>query len=145
MAYHPPGPADLDPGTRPVTFRTSAPDASGVDQNGLAVDGIELLDDVATADVVALREGRSPRTMLRSTANGAGSLDVADDVIAGGLTRPGDPPLLTAYMVDGLIAVGIIFTIAVAVAVSLVLLIRRRRDRRRPSGDWYADYRRIVG
>lgn len=105
VAYHSLGPSDLDPGTRPVTFRTAASDASGLDQNGLAVDGIELLDDVDTADVVALREGRAPRIMLTSTTNGAGSLDVADGVIAGGLTRPGNPPLLTANAVDGAIAV----------------------------------------
>ena len=32
VAYHPLGPSDLDPGARPVTFRTAAPDASGVDR-----------------------------------------------------------------------------------------------------------------
>ncbi len=142
VAYHPLGPSDLDPGTRPVTFRTAAPDASGIDQNGLAVDGIELLDDVDTADVVALREGRAPRIMLTSTANGAGSLDVADGVIAGGLTRPGDPPLLTANAVDGAIAVAIIAAIAGSVLVGLVFLVRARRWR---SADWHASYRRTVG
>jgi len=145
VAYHPLGPSDLDPGNRPVTFRTGPPDASGVDQNGLAVDGIELLDDVDTADVVALREGRAPRTMLTSTATGAGSLDVADNVIAGGLTRPGDPPLLTANMVDAMVPVGILVAIAAAVVVGPLLLMRRRRARRRSSGDSYAGSRRIAG
>jgi hypothetical protein len=142
VAYHPLRPSDLDPGTRPVTFRTTPPDASGVDQNGLAVDGIELLDDVDTADVIALRVG-APRTMLRSTANGAGSLDVADGVIAGGLTRRGDPPLLTTNMVDGLVVVGIV-AIGATFVVGLVFLMRARRAVGRHTDPSATDSRRLA-
>ncbi len=144
VAYHPLRPSDLDPGTRPVTFRTMPPDASAVDQNGLAVDGIELLDDVDTADVIALREGGAPRTMLTSTANGAGSLDVADGVIAGGLTRPGDRPILTTNMVDGLIVVGIIVAIGAAPVVGLALLVRRRRTVQRRTVPSATESRRLA-
>lgn len=126
VSYDPESPDNLDPVAQIVDFRTHS--QAGVDQTGVNLDGIELLGNVSTARVLALRPGAAPRVLLQSTSTGAESLDVADNVIAGGLDRPGNPPLLTEDFIvsAGIIAVLVLLVGAVAVAITM---IRKRRSR----------------
>ena len=115
VAYDPVASGDLDGDATPVSFRGP---------NRLS--GLEDLDDVASARVLALLPGGG--SQLLSDASGAESLDVADDVIAGGVGRAGDPPLLTE---DNLIGAAILTVIGLPLLLFVVLTIRQIGRRRR--------------
>jgi hypothetical protein len=127
VSYDPATADQMGTGAQVVDFRTHT--ESGVDQTGVNLDGLELLDNVGTARVLALRAGAAPRVLLRSTSHGAESLDVADNVVAGGRSRDGNPPLLTEDFVFSAGAVIVLVLLLGAVAAIAIVVVRRRRTR----------------
>jgi hypothetical protein len=115
VAYDPVAPKNLDPGATPVSFRGP---------NRLS--GLEDLDDVKAARVLALRlDGGS---QLLSDAFGAESVDVADDVIAGGVSRAGDPPLLTeSHLIEAVLAMLVLLVLLIGALV--IRAVGRRQHR----------------
>jgi hypothetical protein len=128
VSYDPVPPADRDPGAVAPDFRSHA-DPSGVDQTGVYLDGIEGLSDVATVQVVALDRTGPPRILLASTSDGAQAIDVADDVLSTGLSRPGRPPFLTWERVFGAGVVTGFGMVGAAIVITIVLAVRLRRRR----------------
>ncbi len=114
VAYDPVAADDLDPGATPVSFRGP---------NRLS--GLEDLDDVESARVLALLPDSG--SQLLSDAFGAESVDVADDVIADGVSRAGDPPLLTeSHLIGG----AVLTLLVLLIGAPLIWAVRRRQHRR---------------
>jgi hypothetical protein len=129
--YDPGSAADLDPSYEVVDFRPHSD--AGIDQTGAYMAGVEVLDNVFGSRILVLASTGPPQVLLASSAGGAEAMDVADNVVAGGLSRPGHPPLTTFdHVVEAaMCAVAAVLLGGLAVAIVLIVRGRRRSGRRR--------------
>ena len=82
---------------------------------------------VRTVAILSLTTDTAPRILLRAPDEVALNIDVADNVIAGGVVREGHPPTgLGPYLTIGLT---VLAAIVLAIVVVLVLLLRMFRRR----------------
>jgi hypothetical protein len=95
-----------------------------------ARDELIALDNVADVNIEVINGNGTIQTLLKSDTDGAETIDIANNVLAGATTRPGDPPLLTVLFLvkSGIVAVALVL---VAIVVFVILLVRRRRRRHR--------------
>ncbi|MGX6603373.1 hypothetical protein ACWKSP_14710 [Micromonosporaceae bacterium Da 78-11] len=83
------------------------------------------LDDVGSVRLLRVESDSSATVLLAGGGPDARSVDVPDQLLASGATRPGSPPFWTR---GHLLAQGAVIVVALlTVAVAAVLLIRRRR------------------
>ncbi len=118
VAYEPSG-GPYDPGATPVSFRGP---------NRLW--GLEDLNDVGSARVLALLPDGGSQVLC--DAFGAESADAADDIVAGGLSRAGDPPLLTEPNLFIAVILTVLGIPLLLIGLLVVRVVRRRRHRHNP-------------
>ncbi|PWU57628.1 hypothetical protein DLE60_24105 [Micromonospora globispora] len=120
---------DLDPSYQIVDFRPHSD--AGIDQTGLYMSGVENLDNVFGTRVLVLAAAGPPQVLLASSSPGAESVDIADDVIAGSLSRAGHPPLATFDRVAEGAACAVAAVLFAGLVAAIIVLVQRLHRSRR--------------
>jgi hypothetical protein len=96
----------------------------------LSMSGVQLTDDqwIRSARVLSVGAGAQPTVLVTADEDQAAlSLDAADDILASGVTRPGDPPYWTFNRLVRLaIPMAVLFLVLIIEAIVTVLAVRRR-------------------